>query len=53
MLLHHADMMRGSIFFSLLVQLEIVPRGQIVHVIGQANDAIRILKRLRAVVVCH
>ena len=40
-------------FLSLPVQLEIVSRGEIVHVIGQANDALRILKRLRAVAVCH
>jgi hypothetical protein len=40
-------------FLSLLVQLEIVSRGETVHVIGQANDALRILKRVRAVAVCH
>jgi hypothetical protein len=32
-----------------LVQLEIVAAGEIVHVIGQANEALGILKRLRAV----
>ena len=40
-------------FLSLLVQLEIVSRGQIVHVIGHAPEPLRVLKRIRAIPVCH
>jgi hypothetical protein len=40
-------------FLSLLVQLEIVSRGEIVHIIGNTREALRVLKRQRAVAVCH
>jgi hypothetical protein len=40
-------------FLSLPVQLEIVSAGEVVHVIGHAPEPLRILKRLRAIAVCH
>jgi hypothetical protein len=40
-------------FLSLLVQLEIVGAGEVVHVLGEATEPLRVLKRLKAVVVCH
>jgi hypothetical protein len=40
-------------FLSLLAQLEIVAAGETVHLIGQAREARRIVKRQRAVAVCH
>jgi hypothetical protein len=46
----------GTIVFllSLKVQLEIVSPGEMVHVVvGRARDILPVLKRLRAVVMCH
>jgi hypothetical protein len=40
-------------FLALPVQLEIVSAGEIVHVIGYAPEPLRILKRLRAIAICH
>jgi hypothetical protein len=40
-------------FLALLPQLEIVAAGETVHVIGQAREALRIVKRIRAIAVCH
>jgi hypothetical protein len=40
-------------FLALLPQLEIVAAGETVHLIGQAREALRIVKRLRAVAVRH
>jgi hypothetical protein len=30
-----------------------VSAGEVVHVIGRAREPLRILKRLRAIAVCH
>jgi hypothetical protein len=40
-------------FLGLVAQLEIVAAGATVHVIGQAKEPLRVLKRLRAIAVCH
>lgn len=40
-------------FLSLLVQLEIVSAGEIVHIIGDAPEPLRALKRRKAVVVSY
>jgi hypothetical protein len=40
-------------FLSLTVQLEIVSAGETVHVVGEATEPLRILKRLGANTVCH
>jgi hypothetical protein len=40
-------------FLSLVVQLEIVSPGETVHVIGHASEPLRVLKRKKAVAVCH
>jgi hypothetical protein len=40
-------------FLSLLVQLEIVSAGEIVHVIGHAPEPLRKLKRIGAIAICH
>jgi len=40
-------------FLSLLVQLEIVAPGEVVHVIGYSPEPLRKLKKLRAVAICH
>lgn len=40
-------------FLCLIVQLEIVSAGEIVHVIGEATEALRVLKRRKAAVVCY
>jgi hypothetical protein len=38
-------------FLSLVDQLEIVSEGEVVHVLGEAPEALRALKRRKAVVV--
>ena len=40
-------------FLSLLEQLEIISAGEIVHVVGDAPEPLRALKRLKAVAVCY
>ena len=37
----------------LIVQLEIVSAGEIVHVVSDATAPLRALKRRKAIVVCH
>jgi hypothetical protein len=36
-----------------VVQLEIVSAGETVHVIGHAPEPLRVLKRKKAVAICH
>lgn len=40
-------------FLSLLVQLEIVSRGEIVHIVGNEEEALPVLQHLSAIAVCH
>jgi hypothetical protein len=40
-------------FLSLVAQLEIVSEGEVVHVLGEAPEALRALKRRNAVVVFY
>ena len=40
-------------FLSLIKQLEIVSAGETVHLIGRPREPLRVLKRLRAIAVCH
>jgi hypothetical protein len=40
-------------FLSLAIQLEIISAGEVVHVVGKEEAALPILKRLRAIAVCH
>jgi hypothetical protein len=40
-------------FVSLLAQLDIVSKGEIVHVVETSPEALRILRRIKAVAICY